>query len=256
MNKLIFSLIGVFLILNLAKGQDNFKIGNEEFLKGNYAKAIEYYSLDIDKSPSYSAYYNRGSAYSNLEKFNDAISDFTQAIKLEPDSAKAYYQRGCTYDNLKRYNESVKDYTEAIQLNPDFDSYCNRGYAYIHLKKYTEAISDYTKANELKPYNAGPYYCLGYTYLELKDYSKAEINQKKCLELDPKCFQAMINLSLLYYEKQNYDDSKKWMINAFGVDVRLSRGIEAIKLFENDGSLYYSDDKNDELEKIFDMLND
>ena len=52
----------MFFFINLAQGQDYFKLGNDEFAKGNYEKAIEYYTQYIQKSPGPEAYNNRGVA--------------------------------------------------------------------------------------------------------------------------------------------------------------------------------------------------
>ena len=41
-----------------------------------------------------SAYYNRGFAYEEKGEHDQAIADYTEAIRLKPDYAEAYYNRG------------------------------------------------------------------------------------------------------------------------------------------------------------------
>jgi tetratricopeptide (TPR) repeat protein len=60
--------------------------------------------------------------------YDKAISDFTEAIKLDPNYAIAYFDRGMVYDETKDYDKAISDYTQAIRLDPfNFDAYNNRG---------------------------------------------------------------------------------------------------------------------------------
>ena len=48
------------------------------------------------------------------------------------------------------YQEAIKQYDEAIRLNPQFgEAYSNRGVAYDRIGKSIEAERDYAKAKEL-----------------------------------------------------------------------------------------------------------
>jgi tetratricopeptide (TPR) repeat protein len=64
--------------------------------------------------------YNRGIANYSNTVYGAAISDFTQAIRLQPDYADAYYGRGLAYNNTVEYYKAIGDFTEAIRLRPDY----------------------------------------------------------------------------------------------------------------------------------------
>jgi tetratricopeptide (TPR) repeat protein len=54
--------------------------------------------------------------YKGLESYEagrleKAITDFTQAIALDPNNASTYDNRGLVYDKLKQYPEAIADYT-------------------------------------------------------------------------------------------------------------------------------------------------
>ena len=66
------------------------------------------------------AYVNRGLVKSEFKDYNGAISDYTQAIEINPNDATAYYNRGSVKYNLKDYNGAISDYTKAIEINPNF----------------------------------------------------------------------------------------------------------------------------------------
>ena len=58
---------------------------------------------------------------SDLDKYEEAISDFTKAIELNQEYAYAYNNRGYAYYNLGKNEEAISDLTKAIELNPDFE---------------------------------------------------------------------------------------------------------------------------------------
>ena len=63
-----------------------------------------------------------------------------RAIKINPDFADAYVNRGAAYDDLGRHQEAIDDCNTAIKINPDYaDAYYNRGYAYDEVRKVSRS---------------------------------------------------------------------------------------------------------------------
>jgi tetratricopeptide (TPR) repeat protein len=68
------------------------------------------------------------------EKKDKTISDYTGATGLN--DAKAYCKSGLEYYSNKDYAKAFSDFTEAIRLNPNFsDAYYNRGSVYSDAKR-------------------------------------------------------------------------------------------------------------------------
>jgi len=75
-------------------------------------------------NPEYAeAYYNRGVAYGESGKVEEAIADYTKAVELNPESAEAYYNRGIAYGKSGKVEEAIADYTKAIELNPELKKF-------------------------------------------------------------------------------------------------------------------------------------
>src|SRR5262249_13105429 len=88
----------------------------------------------------------RGLAIASNGNFRGSISDYDQAIKLDPKYAAPYHSRGWAYYNLGNYNLAVADITQAINLGPaDAEMYYNRGTSYIAIGDKERAIADYQK---------------------------------------------------------------------------------------------------------------
>ena len=104
----------------------------------------------IDNDIAAGAFFARGAANDNLGKHDEAISDYNEAIRLNPNFAEAYMGRGVANDNLGKRDEAISDYNEAIRLNPSFaEAYVFRGLAKRALDKVEEAKVDYQMALKL-----------------------------------------------------------------------------------------------------------
>ncbi|KAI8318738.1 TPR-like protein, partial [Martensiomyces pterosporus] len=83
--------------------------GNAAFKKGNYALAVEQYSMAIDEDRTKSVYFiNRAMALIKLERYAKAIDDCTQGIKLDPKNVKAFWRRGTARLHLGEYEEAKR----------------------------------------------------------------------------------------------------------------------------------------------------
>ncbi|MDR0557102.1 MAG: tetratricopeptide repeat protein [Treponema sp.] len=124
--------------------------------RGEWDQAIAEYTAAIREDPNnVAAYYNRGNAFYNKGDLDTAIADYTQAIRLDPNFAIMYYNRGNTYYNKKDYNRAIADYTQVIRLDPNNASaYINRGNAYYNKGDYNRAIVDYEAALRIDPNDA------------------------------------------------------------------------------------------------------
>jgi len=136
--------------------QDFFNSGNAYLDEGDYDRAITDYTQAIKLNNNFAdAYYNRGNAYFYKDDYDRAIADYTQVIRLNPNDADAYDNRGNAYCKKGDYDRAIADCTQAIKLNPNSDlAYSNRGYAYGKKGDYNRAIADYTQAVKLNPNNS------------------------------------------------------------------------------------------------------
>jgi len=84
--------------------------------------------------------------------FTRAISDYTEAIRINPNFTEAYFWRGVSYFRLQSYNKAIEDFSQAIRINPNYaDAYNERGKAYSWVKNYARAKADFATAYRLNP---------------------------------------------------------------------------------------------------------
>jgi len=95
---------------------------------------------------------NRAFLYAVNKHYDQAIADYTEAIRLNPQSALTFDARGFVYAAKEDYDRAIADYNEAIRLNPEFGTaFNNRGFAYAAKEDYDRAIADYYEAIRLNP---------------------------------------------------------------------------------------------------------
>jgi tetratricopeptide (TPR) repeat protein len=120
--------------------------------------SIENCSMAITGEPLWghplaATYVNRGTMYLGLRNWGSAISDFDQALKIEPALGEAFVNRGGALIGMRRYQEALSDIDKGLALNPEEPekAYGNRALAKWSLDDLRGAYYDLMKAQELKP---------------------------------------------------------------------------------------------------------
>ena len=108
------------------------------------------------------AYNNRGTAYLHRGDYDKAISDYNQALRINPGYETTYYlyeNRGTAYLRKGDYERAIADYDQAVRIKPSYAmAYHNRGTAYLYKEDLEEAIADFNKALEINPGYAETYF--------------------------------------------------------------------------------------------------
>jgi len=135
-----------------------------------------------------SAYYNRGAIHGMAGEYADAAADFTKAIELHPANGNLYRNRALAYLKMGNNESAISDFSNALRLNLDPslvpDTYNDRGVAYLRNKKAADAISDFTKAIQLRPI-AAYYMNRSEAYAALGDGEHAAQDRTEAIRLDP-----------------------------------------------------------------------
>jgi len=116
---------------------------------------------------------------------NLAVADFTQAIRLDPNSDRAYHGRATAYWSMDDNERAVADYTQSIRLRPNAADYSNRGLAYWDMRDFGRAIADYTQAIRMEPDRFKYYEHRGSAYFMNKDLNSAIADYTHAIRLAP-----------------------------------------------------------------------
>jgi Flp pilus assembly protein TadD len=84
--------------------------------------------------------------YSDYQKAEETL---TKAIRYDKNNFEAYYYRGCAKVNAQKYQEATEDFMKAIELKPDYaDAYFNLGRTYYLMNDQDKACEYYKLAEK------------------------------------------------------------------------------------------------------------
>ena len=90
---------------------------------------------------------SKGQTLLNLDKPEEALNEFEEALRLEPHSIEAWIKRGTALERLQRIDEAITSYDQAIAIDGSTaTAYLFKAGVYNRQKKYAEALQCYEKA--------------------------------------------------------------------------------------------------------------
>src|SRR6476660_9352549 len=127
---------------------------------------------------------------SKAKDWDKAMAAFKRATQLDehyaPNLASALQQRASFYVSQGKFQEAIADYSEALKVKAkDPDIFERRAYAEIQLKDYDKALHDYNEAIKLSPEEPKYYQVRAFIYQTKGDFKAALADVDKILKLDP-----------------------------------------------------------------------
>jgi tetratricopeptide (TPR) repeat protein len=165
-----------------------------------YEKAIDYYDDGFKKVKGKvrqfeRAWLGKATALSHLKRYDEMLQTCDRALKIHQ-SVYFLNCRGLALEGLEKNQEALAAYNQAIRRDPEFfEALNNRGEVYAKLGETDKAIADFQKAigvDEAKSYV--PWNNLGKLYYKQKDYSKALEAYSQAVNLKEDYLPALIGL--------------------------------------------------------------
>ncbi len=171
----------------------------------NYRKAVEAYFQDdddekaldllnkqIDDTPNHiDSRFIRARIYWSTDKYDAALRDISYAIKHYKGKPSVYKStlwglQGAIYDDMERYPEAAESYKQAVKLAR---------------KDNPEKVQSY-------------HFDLAQALYMSDEFDNAEKEYRAMLKTDPSDVTAMIGLARFYRDKEEYEESLKWLETA------------------------------------------
>lgn len=129
------------------------KINTPKTGKNNSSKQENYIAnTNNNITTFYLGYWGRGKCNLFTKKIEEAIADFSSAIKVVPTDINLYSWRGSCYFEQKKYLEASKDYEVFLEKNPkNYKQQFELGMCYNRLGLRDKAVSVYFKLAEYDP---------------------------------------------------------------------------------------------------------
>jgi len=157
----------------------------------------------VEKSPHKSRPQNNlGLALAKQDRTAEAISHYTEALRINPDFAEAHNNMGLALEKLGKTAEAVRHYAEALRINPGFkEVHSNLGLILIKKERADDAIRHYNRVLKMNPDFAEAHNNLGLALAKQGNLNEAVKHFTKAVKINPDNTNAHNNLGLAY-EKQ------------------------------------------------------
>jgi len=115
-----------------------------------FTNALNDYSTAILIESNADNYFNRGVFLMDIKYYQDANVDLTKSLRLNKNNAFAHFYKGASNLFTGKFNDAVSDFSEAIKFDTlDFDAYLGLAMAQLKVNDTTNAKLNFNKANAI-----------------------------------------------------------------------------------------------------------
>jgi eukaryotic-like serine/threonine-protein kinase len=127
-----------------------------------------------------------------------------------PDEKRARLDLGTSYYGRARFEEALVELQQAVKLDPQFGGAINMlAYTHAQLKQYDKAIDWFKKYSQVSPADANPHDSLGDLYYNLGKFDEALEKYQEALRIKPD-FESSYKASYIYALRGDFGQAKSW----------------------------------------------
>jgi tetratricopeptide (TPR) repeat protein len=206
---LVFSLAFNLMASAIYHAEYHSKLGALLLERGLVNEAIRQFKQALRFEPDDAeAHNNLGSFLAREGQTDEAIHHFEETIRLEPDHPLVHYNLGNALLVKGQVDEAIRQFQAAIRLKPDHaEAHYNLATALASKGQTDEAIILYREATRLNPGNADAHYNLGLTLASKGQTEEAIQSFEASLKVKPDYSEAHNHLGLALVRKGQTDEA-------------------------------------------------
>lgn len=191
-------------------GLDIFERAGRAFQAEDYQQAVTDYSLFILLNPTDSeSYYRRALVYLQLDQTDSALADLNQALDLPSPTpeltARLYDLRAVIYIERDQIETAISDLNAGLKAAPESPLlYLRRGRLLAFQEQYDQALADFDQLIELQPDLPDGYILRALVLTQLERYDEAISDYNHLIELQPDDPLAYSSRAQVYLQQENY----------------------------------------------------
>ena len=180
-----------------------------------YNEAISHYTQAIKLNAiDHESYNNRANIYMDLNKFDSAFADYKQALRVKPNYYVAVDNLGAFYARRNMFDSALRYFNMVLKEKPDYKvTYSNRGLTFMSLKRYDEAIKDWQTFLTYEPNSPDIINTIGLCYRMQGKYQDALGYINRAIQMSPQG-PFFLNRSYTYSGLNNIENARKDALTA------------------------------------------
>lgn len=156
------------------------------------------------------AYTNSADLLAKAGRTDDAKAAFDRTVKAFPNDPLVYNNRGMFFQQSNQPEKAVADYSRAIELDPNyFYAYTNRGVALLQTEDAQAAENDFTASLRLNPSQPMVYGLRGTARTAQGKFDQAITDHLKALEMVPNNPTALTDLGFAQFFAGKYEEAAR-----------------------------------------------
>lgn len=174
-----------------------------------YQRAVRY----NQKAPERERLMIEAAVAANIEKKgNKAMGLLKEVAEKYPQYKWAYYYLGFGYERRGSTQEAIEQFTAALRLDPTFGLALNQlGYVYAEIGQFDKAIECFQRYADASPGDANPFDSMGELYFKMGRLDDAIAKYKEVLEIRPEFFQTNFALAYMHLLKGEFAKAEAYM---------------------------------------------
>ncbi len=179
-----------------------FKRAAYYYLKGDYERAAQLYTAEIEKQPNViGSYLARAGAYLAMGQTARTLADVERALKLNQSHLMALEMRGELYMLEKNYDAALDMFAHAQALNPYWAvPHFDRASLFLERGEYEPALTSFNKAIALQPRMPLFHLVRSLAHFRLGNRASAHTDQDTAVGLSAEDALIMVEVNQLLYE--------------------------------------------------------
>ncbi len=152
----------------------------------------------------------KGNEYYRAGKWDQAIEQYQQALKINPVHLGARHNLGLAYQSKKDFARAIEAFNKLKEVDRLFvPAYINLGLVYTQKGCYKEAQREYQEAISIEPNNLVAYLNLTAVFAKQKDYARAFRIARRGLAIEPASPHIHLLMANMYYLMKKYAPAKR-----------------------------------------------
>lgn len=184
--------------------------GIDYFQNGKYDLAVQAFKRSAALSPfsdnSAKAYDYIGKSFIKLDKTEEAIKTYQEAIRIYPTDDSFHMALGDIYLQEDMLEEAVEAYEAAVRINPnDAESQYSLGQCCLKTGELNKANERFNQVVRISPANASGYYGLGQAARASGDLNEAVSLLNKAIRVNKDFELAYLELGYAYADRGDFN---------------------------------------------------
>lgn len=147
----------------------------------------------------------KGTILSNLQKYTEAIEEYTKALNQGQDLEEVYSNIAFEYENLEQFDKAIEYLKKVVEINPESESALNElGLCYEMADESEQSVVFFNEFIDQMPYSRSAWFNLAIAYNSLGKNKKAIDAYEYSLAIDPHQPSALFNIANIYAGIENH----------------------------------------------------